>query len=32
MLSIGCMVFGVLEKARSLANDLGIDQKGLNHK
>jgi len=26
------MVFGVLEKARSLANDLGIDQKGLIHK
>ena len=26
------MVFGVLEKARSLANDLEIDQKGLNHK
>jgi tRNA (cytidine32/uridine32-2'-O)-methyltransferase len=26
------MVFGVLEKARSLANELEIDQKGLNHK
>jgi tRNA (cytidine32/uridine32-2'-O)-methyltransferase len=26
------MVFGVLEKARSLANDLEIDQKGINHK
>jgi len=26
------MVFGVLEKARSLANDLEIDQKGLNQK